>query len=159
MDEPNVLIATGDSGMGMTHGTIAAMLLTDVILGRANPWEKLYDPSRVTLKPAAAAEFVKENVDVAAKYAEWLTPGEVKSESEIAPDTGAILRRGATKVAVYRDPSGTLHEFSAVCPHLGCILAWNGAERTWDCPCHGSRFNTTGDVINGPANANLPPMG
>ena len=156
MDEPNVFIATGDSGMGMTHGTIACMLLSDLVLGRSNPWEKLYDPARKTLK--SADTFVKENVDVAVKYGEWLTPGEVSSPSEIAPDTGAVMRRGATKVAMYRDASGQLHEFSAICPHLQCILAWNGAERTWDCPCHGSRFNALGEVVNGPANTNLPPV-
>ncbi len=157
MDDPNVFIATGDSGMGMTHGTIAGLLLTDLIMGRSNPWEKLYDPSRPPTK--GLTTYVQENVNVAKEYGQWLTPGEVKDVSEIAPDTGAILRRGATKVAVYRDAGGAFHEYSAVCPHLGCIVNWNGAERTWDCPCHGSRFNAQGEVVNGPANSNLPPAG
>ncbi len=154
-DKENVFIATGDSGMGMTHGTIAGMLLTDLILGRTNPWEKLYDPSRKPM--AAAGEYLKENLNVAGQYFQWLTVGEVRSVNEIVPDSGAILRRGLTKVAVYRDENGGLHECSAVCPHLGCIVAWNDTEKTWDCPCHGSRFNRQGVVINGPANKNLGP--
>ncbi|HYO10209.1 MAG TPA: FAD-dependent oxidoreductase [Tepidisphaeraceae bacterium] len=157
MDEPNVFIATGDSGMGMTHGTIAGLLLTDLIVGRPNEWEALYSPGRSPLK--GATTYVKENVNVAAKYGQWLTPGEVASESEIAPDTGAILRRGASKVACYRDSQGQLHQFTAVCPHLQCIVSWNGLERSWDCPCHGSRFDALGKVVNGPANTNLEPMG
>jgi Rieske Fe-S protein len=84
-----------------------------------------------------------------------LTGGDVASVDEIAKGSGAIVRRGLTKVAVYRDEDGKLHERSAVCPHLGCIVQWNPAEGSWDCPCHGSRFNKTGDAINGPANSPL----
>jgi nitrite reductase/ring-hydroxylating ferredoxin subunit len=155
LDEENVYIATGDSGMGLTHGTIAGMLLTDLIMGRPNPWEKLYEPTR---KPAGALrDFASENLNVAAQYATWLTPGEVNSADEIPPGQGAILRRGLSKVAAYRDESGKLTMLSAVCPHLKCIVAWNGTERTWDCPCHGSRFNAEGKVVVGPANVDLPP--
>ncbi len=153
LDKDNVFIATGDSGMGMTHGTIAGMLLTDLILGRPNEWETIYSPSRVT--PRSAARYVQENVDVATKYADWVTPGEVKSVEEIAPDTGAVMRSGLKKLAVYKDANNVVHTCSAVCPHLGCIVAWNGAERSWDCPCHGSRFDARGKVVNGPANSNL----
>jgi Rieske Fe-S protein len=153
MDKENVYIATGDSGMGMTHGTIAGMLLTDLILARPTEWEKIYSPSRVT--PKAVTRFVQENVDVAAKFVDWITPGEVKSPDEIAPDSGALLRSGLKKLAVYKDADGDVHTRSATCPHLGCIVAWNGAERTWDCPCHGSRFDAHGQVVNGPANSNL----
>jgi len=153
LDSPNVFIATGDSGMGMTHGTIAGILLTDLILGRENPWATLYDPSRKTLR--AAVEFVKENLNVARQYGQWLTPGDVASPDEVAPGQGAVIRRGLSKVAVYRDEQGALHEFSAVCPHLGCIVDWNDAEKTWDCPCHGSRFGRLGRVFNGPANRGL----
>ncbi len=74
------------------------------------------------------------------------------------PESGAVIRRGLTKLAVYRDGQGVLHEWSAVCPHLGCIVSWNEAEKTWDCPCHGSRFDCQGRVINGPANRNLAPV-
>jgi Rieske Fe-S protein len=133
------------------------MLLTDLIVGRDNPWEKLYDPSRKTLR--AAGRFVKENVNVVGQYADWLTGGEVKSVDDIECGCGAVLRRGLTKVAVYRDEQGHATELSAVCPHLKCIVHWNAAESTWDCPCHGSRFRSDGQVINGPANANLSPAG
>lgn len=155
LDKDNVFIVTGDSGMGMTHGTIAGILLTDLISGKENPWAKLYDPSRKTIR--AAGEFVKENLNVAAQYADWVTGGDVSSADEIAKDDGAILRRGLTKLAVFRDDKGTLHECSAVCPHLGCIVAWNSSEKTWDCPCHGSRFDKLGKVIVGPANTDLTP--
>ncbi|HET7449403.1 MAG TPA: FAD-dependent oxidoreductase [Gaiellaceae bacterium] len=148
-----VYIATGDSGNGMTHGTIAGTLISDLILGRENAWEKLYDPSRISVK--AAPEFAKENLNVAAQYRDYVTPGEVKSADDVKPGEGAVLRRGAKKVAVYRDEAGKLHERSAVCPHLYCIVDWNGAEKTWDCPCHGSRFDRYGKVVNGPAAADL----
>ncbi len=155
LDEDNVYVVTGDSGMGMTHGTIAGMLLTDLIQGRENPWTSLYDPSRKTL--GAVGMFAKEAVNMAAQYTDWMTGGEVSSEDQIAADSGAVVRRGLTKVAVYRDEKGTTHEHSAVCGHLGCIVHWNSAEKTWDCPCHGSRFDKLGKVINGPANSDLEP--
>ena len=126
LDQDNVFIVTGDSGMGMTHGTIAGLLVTDLILGRDNPWATLYDPSRKTLR--AASEYAKEALNMAAQYADWLTPGDVQSVDEIAKDSGAVLRRGLSKVAVYRDEHGELHERSAVCPHLGCIVGWNARK-------------------------------
>jgi nitrite reductase/ring-hydroxylating ferredoxin subunit len=153
LDADNVYTVTGDSGNGMTHGTIAGMLITDQILGRHNPWESLYDPGRITLR--ASAEYAKEAVNTVAQYADWVTKGDVGSVDEIEKDSGAVIRRGVAKLAVYRDPTGALHERSAVCPHLGCIVAWNPAEKTWDCPCHGSRFDKFGEVINGPANVGL----
>ena len=152
-DDDNIYVATGDSGMGLTHGTIAGMLLCDLILGRPNPWAKLYSPARVPVK--AAGEFAREDLNMAAQYADWLTPGDVKSADEIAPDSGAIVRQGLEKLAVYRDEAGVLHERLAACPHLGCIVHWNPGEKTWDCPCHGSRFDARGHVINGPANQDL----
>ncbi len=155
-DADNVYIATGDSGMGMTHGTIAGLLLTDLILGRDNPWAALYDPSRKTL--GAAKEFLSENLNVARQYADWLTGGDVGSVADIAAGSGAVIRHGASKAAVYRDDSGVVHAFSAVCPHLGCMVSWNASEKTWDCPCHGSRFRCTGGVVVGPANKGLEPL-
>jgi Rieske Fe-S protein len=131
------------------------MLLSDLILGRANPWETLYDPSRVTLR--AAGDFARENANVVSQYADWLTGGDVSSADEIAAGSGAIVRRGLEKLAVYRDEQGVLHERLAGCPHLGCVVHWNPAETTWDCPCHGSRFDPYGKVINGPANRDLAP--
>jgi glycine/D-amino acid oxidase-like deaminating enzyme/nitrite reductase/ring-hydroxylating ferredoxin subunit len=151
--DENIFIATGDSGMGMTHGTIAGLLLTDLIRGRDNPWADLYDPSRKTL--AAIKDFAQENINVAAQYTEALTPGEIESVDEVKEDEGAILRKGLSKIAVYRDEDGVIHTMSAVCVHLGCIVTWNGSEKTWDCPCHGSRFDALGTPINGPANTPL----
>jgi glycine/D-amino acid oxidase-like deaminating enzyme len=154
-DHENVYVVTGDSGMGITHGTIAGMLLSDLILGRSNPWEALYDPSRVTLR--AAADFARENSNVAMQYTDWLTGGDVASADEIPAGSGAIVRRGLEKLAVYRDEQGRVHERLAACPHLGCVVHWNRSETTWDCPCHGSRFDAYGKVINGPANRDLAP--
>jgi glycine/D-amino acid oxidase-like deaminating enzyme/nitrite reductase/ring-hydroxylating ferredoxin subunit len=152
LDHGNVYIATGDSGMGLTHGTIAGILLTDLIQERPNRWADLYDPSRKTL--GALREFARENLNVAAQYSDLVTPGEVELEA-IRPGTGAVVRRGLTKIAAYRDAGGVLHQRSAICPHLGCVVAWNGVEQTWDCPCHGSRFACDGRVVQGPANSDL----
>jgi len=118
LDAGNVYIATGDSGQGMTHGTIAGMLLTDLIQGGKNEWEDLYSPSRIRLK--ALPDYAAENLNVAAQYVDRIT-----------------------------------HRRSAVCPHLGCVVAWNSTEETWDCPCHGSRFTANGKVYQGPANSDL----
>jgi len=152
MDADNVFIVTGDSGNGLTHGTVAGILLTDLILGRENPWRELYDPSR---KPVlAAGRFARENLNVAARYVDRIAAGD-GDVGAIPKDSGAVLRRGNRQVAVYRGSRGALHEMSAVCPHLGCVVAWNPAEKTWDCPCHGSRFDKLGRVLSGPANKPL----
>jgi len=151
LDEDNVYIATGDSGQGMTHGTIAGMLLSDLIQGRKNPWEDLYSPSRLRLK--SLPEYASENINVAGQYADYVTAGDIKSESELRAGEGAIMRDGVSKIAVRRDEN--VNKLSAVCPHLGCIVAWNSTERTWDCPCHGSRFSAEGRVYQGPANSDL----
>lgn len=156
LDGFNIFIATGDSGQGMTHGTIAGMLLTDLIMERENPWASLYDPARKT--PGAAERFVNENVNVALQYSAWVTGGDVSSTDDIVTGTGAVVRRGLSKVAACRDEAGTLHECSAVCPHLGCIVEWNSNESTWDCPCHGSRFDKRGALLCGPANRDLAPL-
>jgi len=153
LDDDNVYIATGDSGQGMTHGTIAGMLLTDLIQGRENEWEDLYSPSRLRVK--SLPEYASENINVAGQYADYVTAGDIKSESELKPGEGAIMREGISKIAVYRDGAGAVHKLSATCPHLGCVVAWNSTEQTWDCPCHGSRFSANGHVYQGPANSNL----
>ena len=141
----------------MTHGTLGAMLLRDLILGHPNPWESLYDPGRVTLKAESLKEFAKDNASVVAKYSELLMGGDVASADEIAPGSGAVLRQGLTKVAVYKDPQGQTHACSAICPHLGCVVHWNELETSWDCPCHGSRFDAYGHLLAGPANSGLAP--
>jgi glycine/D-amino acid oxidase-like deaminating enzyme/nitrite reductase/ring-hydroxylating ferredoxin subunit len=157
LDADNVYVATGDSGNGMTHGTIAGMLIRDLVLGRENEWATLYDPTRISLR--AGLEWSKENLNVAAQYTELLTGGEVESAEEVGAGTGAVVRRGLTKVAVYRDDEGRLHEHSAICTHLGCVVGWNDEEKSWDCPCHGSRFHREdGHVLNGPAIKGLDPV-
>jgi glycine/D-amino acid oxidase-like deaminating enzyme/nitrite reductase/ring-hydroxylating ferredoxin subunit len=152
-DEDNVYVVTGDSGMGMTHGTIAGILLTDLIEGRENEWKRLYDPRRKTL--SAAKRWLGENLNVAAELLAGAGPAEVSTVDEIPRGGGAVVRRGLQKIAVYRDERGALHERSAVCPHLGCVVAWNESEKSWDCPCHGSRFDPHGRVVNGPAAEDL----
>ncbi|MGE5504229.1 MAG: FAD-dependent oxidoreductase [Actinomycetota bacterium] len=155
VDEEGVFVATGDSGDGITGGTLAGLVIADLIEGRDNPWPRLYDPARLTLK--AASGYADTNLHVAEHYADWLTAGDVDDVARIAPGSGAVIRSGLSKQAVYRDESGVLHRLSAVCPHLKCIVAWNEAEHSWDCACHGSRFDRWGRVVNGPANQPLPP--
>lgn len=153
LDENNIYIATGDSGQGMTHGTIAGILLTDLIIGRTNSWETIYAPSRKTL--LAVDKYLEENINVALQYGSWITGGDLATTDSIASGSGAILRNGLSKIAAYRDENGMLYEYSAICPHLGCIVEWNQNEKTWDCPCHGSRFDQHGHLLNGPANCDL----
>jgi glycine/D-amino acid oxidase-like deaminating enzyme/nitrite reductase/ring-hydroxylating ferredoxin subunit len=153
-DDDNVYIATGDSGHGMTHGTIAGMLITDLIQKRDNPWVAIYEPSRKT--PRSVTSFLSENVNVAARLLkDWVKPSEVDNLEQIGRGEGAILRQGGSKTAVYRARGGALHRVSAVCTHLGCIVQWNPNEKSWDCPCHGSRFDIEGRVLNGPAVSRL----
>lgn len=153
LDADNVYIATGDSGHGMTHGTIAGILLTDLIQKRDSPWASLYSPSRRALR--SVKEFARENLNVAAQYADWLKPGDVKAADQIERGQGAVVRRGLTMIATYVDEAGLRHECSAACPHLGGLVRWNRAEHTWDCPCHGSRFDPRGRVVEGPAISDL----
>ncbi|HEX6558984.1 MAG TPA: FAD-dependent oxidoreductase [Longimicrobiales bacterium] len=150
----NVFMHSGDSGNGITHGVMAGILLTDMIIGRENPWAKLYDPKRI--RPRALPEFAKENLDVALQFADYILPGE--SLDGIQPGDGRVVLRHGKRIAVYRDDQGVLHERSAVCTHLKCIVAWNELEKSWDCPCHGSRFDPYGQVLNGPAINGLDPI-
>ena len=110
---------------------------------------------RKTLRPSAAYDYTKENLNTAAQYRDWFARGDVQSVDEIKNGDGAVMRRGLKHVAAYRDEKGVLHEKSAVCPHLGCIVRWNHVEKTWDCPCHGSRFSAVGKVLNGPSLGDL----
>jgi glycine/D-amino acid oxidase-like deaminating enzyme/nitrite reductase/ring-hydroxylating ferredoxin subunit len=150
-----VYLITGDSGQGITHGVIGGMLLTDLILDRDNEWAKLYDPKRITLR--AAAELAKENLTVARQYASWLLPGNAGSAEDVPRGEGRVIRRGARMIAVYCDDDGNRHERSAACTHLRCVVNWNALENSWDCPCHGSRFDPYGSVLNGPAKQPLGP--
>jgi glycine/D-amino acid oxidase-like deaminating enzyme/nitrite reductase/ring-hydroxylating ferredoxin subunit len=147
----NISIATGFSGNGMTFGTVAAMILSDWALDRDNRWADLYTATRI--KPAASfGEYVLENKDYpTCMIMDRVTPADVSNVDQIEAGEGKILKVEGKKFAIYRDEHGSLHSFSAVCPHLGCIVHWNNAEASWDCPCHGSRFGTDGKVINGPS--------
>jgi glycine/D-amino acid oxidase-like deaminating enzyme/nitrite reductase/ring-hydroxylating ferredoxin subunit len=153
MDYDNIYIISGDSGNGITHGTIAGIIINDLILGRKNKFADLYDPSRITIKSTDV--FLKEQLNVAKQYLDFFTEGTVKEISEIKAGNGAILKSGGKNLAAYRDEDGTYQIFSAVCPHLKCIITWNDDEKSFDCPCHGSRFSCYGKVINGPANKDL----
>ena len=153
LDDACVYITTGDSGMGMTNGTAAGILLADLILERPNPWATLYDPARKTL--GSLGEFLHENLNVGKQYLDLITPGDVSTVDDIQPGTGAIIRQGLKKLAVYKDEEGKTHCCSAICPHLGGGVRWNAEANSWDYPCHGSRFDTKGAVLNGPSPSGL----
>ncbi|HEY0370823.1 MAG TPA: FAD-dependent oxidoreductase [Thermoanaerobaculia bacterium] len=152
-----VYMSTGYAGQGMTFGTVGGMLVSDLILGASNPWKDLFDPMR-NRPHVTTREFITENLHFPAHLiADRLTSADVeaKSTDEVANGEGKILKVDGRKIAAYRDDGGALHCLSPICPHMKCDVAWNGAERTWDCPCHGSRFTPTGDVLNGPAHEPL----
>lgn len=150
-DNKNCFIATGDSGNGLTHGTLGGILIADLILHNKNEWEKVYKTSRKSLK--SWHDFININLKTMLSYSKYFTP---KTNIEnILPGEGAVINKNLSKIAVYKDNDGKLYKCSAVCPHLKAIVQWNPYEKTWDCPAHGSRFSCTGEVVNGPANKNL----
>lgn len=147
--------ATGYAGNGLTFGTLAGMMIADAILGQSNPWAELFDPSRKALT-RGLWDYVKENAD----YPYYLirdrfAGADARSLRAVKRGEGKIVERNGAKVAAYRDPDGAVTLRSAICTHMGCVVGWNTAEHTWDCPCHGSRFKPSGDVISGPAEAPL----
>ncbi|HEY5895053.1 MAG TPA: FAD-dependent oxidoreductase [Chthoniobacterales bacterium] len=147
-------IATGFAGNGMTFGTLAGMMACDVVNGVKNPWRDLFALDRKML--SATWDYLRENSDYPFYLAKGLfAGGECKELAGLARGEGKIVRIDGRKRAAYRDDSGKAHVLSPICPHLGCVVAWNEAEKTWDCPCHGSRFQAAGEVINGPAEKNL----
>ena len=151
--DENIYIITGDSGNGMTHGTLGGMIIKDIINENENPWIKMYSPSRITLK--STGDYLHEVGNMVSQYADWFTAEDIKEASELKPGEGAIISSGMKKIAAFRDEQNNLHTCTAVCPHLGAILQWNADEKTFDCPMHGSRFTTEGKVINGPASTDL----
>lgn len=153
-----VFIATGDSGNGMTHGTIAGLLIRDLILERDNPWTELYDPARKNFHFNSLKEYVGQNANVAVQYRDYFTGGEIADLRNLQRGESAIVRQGLRKLAVSCDQNGQLSCFSAVCPHLGGIVHWNDLEQTWDCPAHGSRFDRKGNIVNGPSLSGLQPI-
>jgi glycine/D-amino acid oxidase-like deaminating enzyme/nitrite reductase/ring-hydroxylating ferredoxin subunit len=145
-----IYVASGYAGQGITSGTLAGMILTDEVMGQPNPYAALYDATRI--KPLAAArEFVRENVDFPARLVTDRLRRHDHAAANVPPGEGAVLTLNGERVAVYRSPGGELHALSPVCTHLGCLVGWNAAEKSWDCPCHGSRFDPAGQVLNGPA--------
>jgi glycine/D-amino acid oxidase-like deaminating enzyme/nitrite reductase/ring-hydroxylating ferredoxin subunit len=153
----NVYISTGYAGQGMTFGTVGAMLVSDLILGVDNPWADVFDPMR-NRPHMTTKEFISENLHFPAHLAaDRLTTADVEARSteEVGAGEGKIIKVEGRKIAAYRDDAGALHCLSPVCTHMKCDVAWNPAEKSWDCPCHGSRFTPTGDVLNGPAHEPL----
>ncbi len=144
-------VATGFAGNGMTFGTLGAMMALDAASGRKNPWQELFDVHRKKLL-GGTWSYVTENSDYPYHLVrDWLARSDGDSKSDVARGEGKILKLDGKKVAAYRDEQGKLTLCSPVCTHLKCIVGWNDAEKTWDCPCHGSRFRPTGEVISGPA--------
>jgi glycine/D-amino acid oxidase-like deaminating enzyme/nitrite reductase/ring-hydroxylating ferredoxin subunit len=149
-------VATGYCGNGITFGTVAAMMARDWVTGRKNPWTDLFAVDRKKIK-GAMWNYLRENKDYPYyMIKDRFARAEADSVRELKPGEGMIIGRRGKKVAAFRDPSGNIHRLSPVCTHLGCLVRWNAAESTWDCPCHGSRFKPTGEVIAGPAEEPLP---
>ncbi len=144
-------VATGFGGWGMTNGVMSGKLLAGAITGEPQPWASLYDPQRFH-PTREVGRLLKTTAAVAGHYVgDRLHPSPVPAVSELAPGTAAILRHNGTKCAAFRDDDGTVHLVSATCTHMGCVVGFNDVERTWECPCHGSRFGIDGEVLQGPA--------
>jgi Rieske Fe-S protein len=157
-DTPRLLVATGFDAWGITTGVVAARVLADTVRGRAHPLAEVLDATRI--RPAkGAATFVSENVrSGVAMVRDRVLGARAGALDAIAPGSGGVVKHGGRQVAVSRSPSGELTAVSAVCTHLGCVVGWNPVDRTWDCPCHGSRFAPTGEVVSAPAIAPLEPV-
>jgi nitrite reductase/ring-hydroxylating ferredoxin subunit len=157
--DDRVFVATGFRKWGMTNGTVAARILADRILGRDNPWADTFTATRMA-PGASAADFLRENLGVAQHFvADRLAALRAPTAETLAPGEGGIARYDGARAACYRDEEGSLHAVAMTCTHLGCQVTFNTAERTWDCPCHGSRFDVEGRVLEGPAVRNLPSKG
>jgi glycine/D-amino acid oxidase-like deaminating enzyme/nitrite reductase/ring-hydroxylating ferredoxin subunit len=154
--QSNIYVVTGDSGNGMTHGAIAGLLIRGLVIDGDSEWASLYDPARKSL--TSALEYVRENVNVAAQYADWLGKDQALAFDAISAGEGAVVKADGRHMAVSRDADGNLWTLEAACPHLGCLVQWNGLEKSFDCPCHGSRFNYDGTVLHGPAKDGLRPV-
>lgn len=153
--EKGCYVATGYNGNGMIFGTLAAKMISDEILGQESPYADLYKPSRI--KPIAGfTEFVKENADVAWRFvADRFAAKDSSSVNEIGPDSGCLVDYKGKRIAIYKDKTGKVHALNPTCTHAGCIVNWNQSEKSWDCPCHGGRFDVNGKVITGPPTKDL----
>lgn len=152
-------VATGFSGDGITLGTLSGIMLAEQVAGRKTPFDELFRPGRVNLQ--GASDFLKENADAAKCFIKghWPFKGHHTDPADLSPGDGTVVTRLGREIAAFRTESGELRQFSAICPHMGCTVQWNAAEKTFDCPCHGSRFDTRGAVIEGPAMSGLTPHG
>jgi glycine/D-amino acid oxidase-like deaminating enzyme/nitrite reductase/ring-hydroxylating ferredoxin subunit len=155
MDGSGQYIATGFSGNGYTFGTLTALMATDALMGIENRYYDLFDPDRKTF--SAIASYMSENKDFPIRLVTDRMGHLPEDPDELENGCGKIMKWKGSRCAVFRDDEGHLHPLSAVCPHMGCVVAWNQAEQTWDCPCHGSRFTATGGLIAGPAEEGLKP--
>jgi glycine/D-amino acid oxidase-like deaminating enzyme/Rieske Fe-S protein len=154
----HLFTATGFGGWGMSNGTAAAMILTDLLMERPNAWANVFNATRLgsvgtvprlaKLQAKVATRWLKDRVT-------GMAPG---APVELRPGEAGVFMVNGNRTAAHRDEDGTLHAVSAVCTHLRCIVHWNAAERSWDCPCHGSRFTPRGEVLNSPATAPLAPV-
>jgi glycine/D-amino acid oxidase-like deaminating enzyme/nitrite reductase/ring-hydroxylating ferredoxin subunit len=151
----NILVATGYGGNGMTYSHIAAPLLTDLILKKENAYAALFNPGRV--KPVAGfTSFVKENADVVAQFVgKRISAEKLKGLSDLAPGEAKLVKYEGKTLAVYKDEGGQVHALNPICTHAKCVVDWNSAEKTWDCPCHGARYSVNGEVLTGPARKGL----
>lgn len=157
--ENQVYIATGFAADGLVWGTAAAMIISELIQGRTHPAARFFDPKRFT-PVASAPTVIKENLNVVGNLLrDYLSPSASQALDEVSPGEGRVITAQGEKLAVHRDEQGQLHVVSAICPHLRCVVHWNDSERTWDCPCHGSRFSPDGEVLEGPAYHGLQPKG
>jgi nitrite reductase/ring-hydroxylating ferredoxin subunit len=147
----NTFFVTGDSGHGFTHSTIASKLLTSLIQGQPHELEEVFSPRRIAIK--ALHDYFTENANTAMQYADWILP--THSLETLENNEGCVIQEGIHKVAIYRDETGMLHRLSAICPHMKGLVKWNTLEKTWDCPCHGSRFDKDGRCLHGPASEGL----
>ncbi|KAG0612532.1 hypothetical protein M758_6G034900 [Ceratodon purpureus] len=157
----NQYIVTGDSGQGITGSSIAGILITDLILDKPNPWAEAYSPSRLLpIKTTTLQNVAEEATHTMQGFKDFIpmVGTDAVDIEDLKPYSGCVIQKGTGKMAVYRDGEGNIHQYSAVCPHMKCIVKWNPIDATFDCPCHGSIFDHTGRCINGPAKANLSPL-
>lgn len=153
--EKNIYIATGFSSDGLIYGTAASMIISDLITGKENRFARIFDPKRLTIA-ASAKNAIKENISVVGHLInDYIFKGNEKELSEIKTDEAKIVDFNGQKVAAYKDENERFHLVSAQCPHMGCIVHWNSGEKSWDCPCHGSRFSMEGKILEGPAISDL----
>lgn len=154
----NIYVVTGDSGNGLTHGVLAGRLIADEIDNIENSWGKLYSPKRKATILKSAKEMLAHDLQINAQY-KRLLQSDIQDIEDLAPGQGGVLNSLIKNpIAVYKDEEGEVHQFSALCPHMKGVVCWNGVEKSWDCPVHGSRFSKDGEQVIGPAKAGLQPV-